>query len=158
MLKESLRILAIILLLVIIITDDFPFYDKMKNSTIQLFLAILVIIFIFYDTTFGFLIGLTLMLIYYEIYKKLKFIKKTNNGIQYEEISNKKNDNIIKSIKLDYITDEHLISAQNNIFDKNNFETEVIGVENIQLYGAQGLNKKPLFLMGYNSLDNLAPI
>lgn len=156
MLKESLRILAILLLFVIIISDDFIFYEKLKNQSTQFFIAIFVILCIFYDATFGFLIGLVVMLIYYEIYKKLKI--KINNDKTI--IIDEENEKQIKTVKLAYITEEHLKSAQNNIFDENNMNKEVKGLEhgfnNEGIYGAQGLDQQKLNVSGYDATDNLS--
>lgn len=156
MLKESLRILAILLLFVIIISDDFMFYEKLKNQATQFFIAIFVILCIFYDATFGFLMGLVMMLVYYEIYKKLKIRKDEEKNIVTEN-NNKKT---IKTVKLAYITDEHLQSAQDNIFDENNMQKEVKGVENgfnnESMYGAQGLDQQKLNVPGYDATNSLS--
>lgn len=150
MIKESLRIFAVLLLFVFIIADDFPFYEKMKNPVLQLLFATIVIGLIFYDPTFGFLMGLVLMLIYYEIYKKIKQITVRKNQ-SYTETATEQ---IVQPEMLEYITDEHLRSAQNNIFDAKNYETEIVGLQhgfnNEELYGAQGLNKKRSNLIGFD--------
>ena len=73
-----LRGLALIAFLIILIMDDFPFYSKMKQPYVQLVLAILAVCLIIIDNIFGFIFAMTLMLIYYEIYKKIK--KKTENN------------------------------------------------------------------------------
>ena len=151
MLKEFLRIFAFVLLLIVIIADDFPFYDKMKNSITQLFLAIVIILMIFYDPLFGFIMGLVIMLIYYEIYKKIKKIK----SVEVKDQSS--NAEEYQPIMMDYITDEHLHSAQNNIVDVDNFNTEVKGLQNgfnnEGLYGAQGIDKQKLNFGGYDQDD-----
>lgn len=156
MLKESLRILAILLLFVIIISDDFMFYEKLKNQATQFFIAIFVILCVFYDATFGFLMGLIVMLIYYEIYKKLKIRKNEEKAIVIDNENPKK----INSVKLAYITEEHLKSAQNNIFDENNMGKEVKGLEhgfnNEGIYGAQGLDQQKLNVAGYDATDSLS--
>lgn len=156
MIKESLRIFAVLLLFVFIIADDFPFYEKMKNSVLQLFLATIVIGLIFYDPTFGFLMGLVLMLIYYEIYKKVKQIT-VKKKQPYNEPATEQ---VAQPDVLEYITDEHLKSAQNNIFDAKNYDTEIVGVQygfnNEELYGAQGLNKKRSNLIGYDETKSFS--
>lgn len=150
MLKDFLRIFAFILLLIVIIADDFPFYDKMKSSITQLFLAIVIILMIFYDPLFGFIMGLVIMLIYYEIYKKIKKIK----SVKVDEPGNVEES---PRMMMDYITDEHLHSAQNNIVDVDNLNTEVKGLQNgfnnEGLYGAQGIDKQKLNFGGYDQDD-----
>jgi hypothetical protein len=142
MIKEGLRLIAIFLLIIIIIMDDFPFYAKMKDAGTQLFLALIVLAMIFYDVTFGFIMGLVLMLIYYEIYKKII--------IQHEKEQYNQS-NIQRSVeggigptKIDFISESHLLQAQNNVWDVNNFNTEVKGIDGL---GAQGLS------IGYDSSD-----
>jgi len=156
MLKESLRILAILLLFIIIISDDFIFYEKLKNQATQFFIAIFVILCVLYDATFGFLIGLVVMLVYYEIYKKLKIRINEEKTI----IVDNENTKTIKNVKLAYITEEHLKSAQNNIFDENNMRKEVKGLEhgfnNEGIYGAQGLDQQKLNVAGYDATDTLS--
>lgn len=149
MIKEALRVVAIFLLLIIIIMDDFPFYKKMKDPTTQMFLALTVLAFIYYDATFGFIMGLVLLLIYYEIYKKIIYsheIKET----RYDSNDNTHTLEEYRELdKIDYITDAHLLAAQNNIFDVANFHTGISGVSGI---GAQGLD------MGFDKDDKYATI
>jgi Ca2+/Na+ antiporter len=156
MLKESLRVLAIVLLLTVAILDDFPFYNKMKDPTTQLFLAIVVMCMLIYDSLFGFFMGLVLMLIYYEIYKKIKITKNNNKQLQ-ESGEADKSQSTNNIMLLDYITDEHLVSAQNNVVDKNNYNTEVKGLpngfNNEGLYSAQGIDKKGLIMSGFDYND-----
>jgi Ca2+/Na+ antiporter len=176
MFKETLRVFAMFLMMIIIIMDDFPFYSKLRNQSTQLFLGIFVICTIYYDLVLGFIMALVMMLIYYEIYKKVKVTKVT-------KVTSKKNDivgiehytkqeeyqphhqhpqqPVIEDkeiqmpehkdkeyqhpptfvghspkistkngiMQLNYISDEHLLAAQNNIFDSQNFATEVKGIE-----------------------------
>lgn len=156
MIKETLRIVAVILLLIIIIMDDFPFYNKLKDPSTQLFLAIIVLICIYYDTTFGFIMGLVLLLIYYEIYKKLIITHEKNTTEKMTEGSNvpvganstsiyaaNSGSKLPPPAKIDYISEAHLVAAQNNIFDIANMNTEITAYgyandDNV-IYGAQGL-------------------
>ena len=74
---------GILLFILILIMDDFPFYKKMKEPYVQLILAIFTVFLLLMDPILGFIISMVLMLIYYEIYKKIdikngKIIK--NNG------------------------------------------------------------------------------
>ena len=177
MLKIALRLCAIMLLLIIIVIDDFPFYYKMKDATTQLFLALFVISCIYFDTTFGFILGLVLMVIYYEIYKKIK--KQTKASIVADnsdfpvmenmtvaqdmsgdvtlnslESSKKAYKSCGKNIKLNYISEEHLLAAQNNIFDSENYAKEIKGIDkgfnDEDAYGAQGLDYKNVNHVGYS--------
>jgi hypothetical protein len=143
MLKEFLRIVALILLIIIVAMDDFPFYQKMKDSLTQLILAVIIIIFIFYDVTFGFIMGIVLLLIYYEIYSKIIKIHQSKYDTDIE------NENITQKNKcvseMEYISNSHLLSAQNNIVNVDNFNSMIQGINGG--YSVQGLN------MGYDAND-----
>ena len=177
MIKIALRCTAMILLLIIIVMDDFPFYEKMKDSATQLFLAIIVVALIYYDTTFGFIMGLVLLLIYYEIYKKIimNYEKKMNENLEQKPSSSQASSKHLLynayepaglstevSEQLNYISAEHLIAAQNNVFDIENYKTEVRGIEhgfnNEKVYGAQGLNSEEVNHIGYNREDLYATL
>jgi len=142
MIKEALRIVAVFLLFIIIIMDDFPFYEKMKDTGTQFFMALCVLLMIFYDVTFGFIMGLVLMLIYYEIYKKIIITHEKELADAEKDIKDKQSkaqqpqQATLPVTKIDYISEAHLLAAQNNIWDVSNFNTEVKGVDGI---GAQGL-------------------
>jgi hypothetical protein len=143
MLKEFLRIVALVLLIIIAAMDDFPFYQKMKDPFTQLILAVIIIILIFYDVTFGFIMGIVLLLIYYEIYSKIIKIHQSKYDIDTE------GENIIQKNKcveeMEYISKSHLLSAQNNIVNVNNFNSIISGIN--EGYSVQGLN------MGYDAND-----
>lgn len=167
--KVSLRMIALLLLIIIILIDDFPFYKKMIYKDIQLFIGMLIIGCIYYDTTFGFILALCLLLIYYEIYSKIKkntvsnndIIKKTSNEpflISNDDVvekirENSKKESECDKIQLNYISDEHLIAAQNNIVDIDNYMSEIKGIEkgfnNEGVYGAQGLDSTNLNKVGF---------
>lgn len=194
MFKETLRVFAIFLMIIIIIMDDFPFYSKLRNQSTQLFLGIFVICAIYYDLVLGFIMALVLMLIYYEIYKKAKVSSNKNDivGIEHytkqeESVYQPQEPPMIENketpvnqekeyqhpptfvghspeittkngiMQLNYISDEHLLAAQNNIFDSENFATEVKGIEkgfnNEAVYGAQGLDSDKVNVHGYDNND-----
>tara|TARA_B000000477_G_scaffold86228_1_gene73193 strand:- start:2803 stop:3300 length:498 start_codon:yes stop_codon:yes gene_type:complete len=147
MINNILRAIGVILFIIILIMDDFPFYKNMKNPLIQLVLAIILVLILLYDPILGFILSMVIMLIYYEIYKKLKNTNKLYNN-KYEDVnynpdkSCKNNKEILNSTlkKYDYVTEEHLIKAQNNIIDKNEYNKEHKYYNNKKEYGAQGLN------------------
>ena len=145
MIKESLRLIAIILLVIIIIMDDFPFYQKLKHPSTQLFMAILIVAFIFYDTTFGFIMGVVLLIIYYEIYKKIIMSHEKQLAEKMSENKQSNESQAYHQTKLDYLSADHLLAAQNNIVDVTNMNTEVKGFDDG--YGAQGIG------MGYDKYD-----
>ena len=105
-----------------------------------------------------------LLLIYYEIYKKIEKKNVNNENFKYILNYNKKykdyehftGNNIINEniIKLDYINEKYLNDAQNNIIDINNYNKDTIikeaDIENS--YCIQGLNND---IKGFNKLDNI---
>jgi len=115
MFKEVCRLLAFIGLVIIIIFDDFPFYNKIKTPQVQLVLAILVVIALFYDTIFGLLLGLVLLLIYYEIYKKI-ILPEQNQQLKIEKQLSEENNNIdtYRPIQQIQYTEQKSISQTKN--------------------------------------------
>lgn len=154
MLRETLRILAFCLLIFVIILDDFPIYSKMKDQVTQFFLALCIIIFIYFDPTFGLIMGFVLLLIYFEIYGKIrKSIQKDSNvqnivapiGSNVWDNEQSRIDSCVT--QMDYITDDHLLSAQNNVFDEDNMKKEVSAIENV--CGTQGFQCDNSKIEGY---------
>jgi len=178
MIKLALRFVAVLLLLIIIIMDDFPFYEKMKDTATQLFLAIFIIAFVYYDTTFGFIMGLVLILIYYEIYKKIIMRHEKMVKESHEKYEDRQRDEVTPSSisqsshnyiplneipsQLNYISQEHLLAAQNNVFDIDNYKTEVKGIKhgfnNEKVYGVQGLDSDHVNYIGYNNEEMYADV
>lgn len=144
---------GILLFILILIMDDFPFYKKMKQPYVQLVLAIFTVMLLLLDPILGFIISMVLMLIYYEIYKKIKMIKENESS----SLETKKEQGVAKPVMLDYLTNEHLIAAQNNIVKEENYNTEVKGLSkgfnNEGMYSAQGIDKENLNKAGYDYTD-----
>jgi len=155
---------AILLFILILIMDDFPFYKKMKEPYVQLILAIFTLCLLIIDCILGFIFAMILMLIYYEIYKKIdKKYKKINNvndkymlnpllkNELYENFT--QFDKINKEIvELDYITEKHLEDAQNNIVNENIYNNELKLNNNDNCYGIQGLQMQDN-IVGYSNND-----
>lgn len=144
--------------------DDFPFYKKMKQPYVQLVLAIFTVMLLLLDPILGFIISMVLMLIYYEIYKKIDIkkgiIKKNDENDKYMLNPLKKNSyeyftekDIVKKniIELDYITEKHLDDAQNNVIDSSIYNNELDNKKVDINYGIQGLKIGDENISGYNS-------
>lgn len=155
---------GILLFILILIMDDFPFYKKMKQPYVQLVLAIFTVMLLLLDPILGFIISMVLMLIYYEIYKKIDIkkgiIKKNNENDKYMLNPLKKNSyeyftekDIVKKdiIELDYITEKHLDDAQNNVIDSSIYNNELDNEKVDINYGIQGLKIGDENITGYNS-------
>lgn len=156
---------GILLFILILIMDDFPFYKKMKEPYVQLILAIFTVFLLLMDPILGFIISMVLMLIYFEIYKKIdikkgKIIKKSDDKYMLNPLLKNKiyenfteTDKIKKNIiELDYITEEHLNNAQNNVINDDIYNKELEkDNDNDIYYGVQGLKIGDENITGYNS-------
>ena len=164
---------GILLFILILIMDDFPFYKKMKEPYVQLILAIFTVFLLLMDPILGFIISMVLMLIYYEIYKKIDIKKgkkidikkgkkiKNNGNDKYllnPLLKNKIYENFTETdkinkhvIEMDYITQQHLDDAQNNVIDNDIYNNELENKDLEIYYGVQGLKIGEENITGYNS-------
>jgi len=89
MIKYSFRILVLVLLFIIILTQDIPYPKLFKSPTVQLYLAIItMIILLMVDNVTGFILGVCLLVLYFKIYNKELKNKKINQ-IKPEETKGK---------------------------------------------------------------------
>jgi len=197
MIINSLRLLAFIFLFVIIIIKEIPLKNTLKDSIIQLYIAIFCIaILIIIDNITGFILTLAILILYFRIYsdeikKKNEFNKENlnkddlkkkdskefpiNNIEETENIehdSNKcnkcpidipKKKNIfnnqdiihthgnIEDNFVPYISEEHLLAAQTNIIDIDNYNSNIensdfnnLDIKKGPLYKIQGLPETSL--------------
>ena len=180
MVIEFLRILLLVVLLFVIILDyDVPVI--INTAVNQLFIALIIIFIILaVDEIVGFLSGLIFLTIYFKFYQKKinnenkdnkeKFTNDNNssplnnlfdyifnpsipssnsNSSSYSNSSS--NSNIIPTVSTDTLK-----SAQNNIFDDNQYEKEIKTYDN-SYGGIQGLNidKLTAFDNNYNNYSTL---
>ena len=79
MIINSLRLIAVILLVIILIIKDIPFKSLFKDSMIQFYLALTCMIFLLLiDNIFGFILSICLLLLYFRIYTSELKNKKEN--------------------------------------------------------------------------------
>lgn len=148
---DILRFLAIIILLLIIAIDNYPYIKFIKNAVIQYIIAIFCIsILLLVDNITGFILILAVLVLYFKIFNKLLNINKNNTS--YALYENDPNNNIYESIyeKINYTTDKNLVDAQNNVFDFENYNSEIKIIESKEkmLYSTQGLDVGSV--KGYN--------
>ena len=136
-----IRLISLIILILVIIYNIFD--NRLKDKNIQILLAIIIMfIFLFIDPLSGFFIACSTFVIYYKLYSNNNFslingrlIKKNNN-----------NENILYN---NYISNEHLVKAQNNIISDP--DNELNGFDNLldkkEVLGTQGLSE---IMNGYN--------
>ena len=168
MVIEFLRILLLVVLLFVIILDyEVPVI--INTSVNQLFIALIIIFIILaVDEIIGFLIGLIFLTIYFKFYQKKinkenntnkeKFTNENNssplnvlfdyifnpsipssNSNSYSDYQSSHSKSSINSDTIPSISNELLKSAQNNIFDDNEYDKEIKTYDN-SYGGIQGLN------------------
>lgn len=154
MILNFFRILSLILLVFIVLLD-IPKYKFLKDPQYQFIIALIILIILLaIDTGIGFILGITILLVYYKVYSKILNEKKQVNNIKSSTNDYKDNNSINKSSELEYISNQHLVSAQNNIFDTKQYNSEVKGFKkgynNENVYGAQGLDFENNNVNGYD--------
>jgi len=146
---DILRFLAIIIFLLIVAINDYPYINAIKDASIQFIIAILCItILLLVDNITGFILILAVMVLYFKLFNK---ILNKNNMTPYTLYEADPKNNIYESIyeKVNYTTDKNLVDAQNNIVDLENYNTEIKIIEkNQKQYSTQGLDGE--FVRGYN--------
>jgi len=200
--ENIFRILALALMFAVVIIKDISYQMIFKDSLVQLYLAIFVIlILLVVDNVTGFILALSLLILYFKIYNNELKSKKSKEGSDdsnkkkhlppakqekqcmldksgacmsehYENVSDEKNklklspsaqavseenrNNSNKTTLLPYITEEHLIAAQNNIVNVRDYENEILGIEkglyNENVYGSQGFDNNNIHMKGYDEV------
>jgi hypothetical protein len=130
---QFLRIIALIILIVLSLVD-FKFVSFLvKKEWLYILSTLIIIIMLFIDAITGFILTLGLITIILKMY---------NLQVPWGYNNNKNDEKM-----LDYITPEHLRSAQNNIIiDEENYKKEWKGIQGVygeDVYGAQGLEILP---------------
>lgn len=165
MIQNILKFISIIILIICIIINDISSISNyIKNKYIQLYIALFIIfILVFIDNLAGFILGLSLLLIYFKVYhKELKIknnivdkpITKCNGNKEcfLDNTENKKTEYIKIEKETGYTTAENLLDAQNNIINVENYNKELLGTDDIlttqKIYGAQGLDNDHNHFMG----------
>lgn len=162
MIINFFRIISL-LFLIFITLIDIPINKRLKDPQWQFIIAfIIILILLLVDTGIGFILALAFLIIYFKIYNKY-FLRNLLNDVNNSsndnggDNRNSKDCNINNLIKLNYISPEHLLSAQNNIVDIKNYNTEVKGFEkgynNENVYGAQGTDIDKNNFKGYEKTD-----
>jgi len=146
---DILRFLAIVIFLLIIVIDKYPYDILIKNTNIQFIIALFCItVLLLIDNITGFILILAVLVLYFKLFNKILI----NNNKPYTLYENDPNNNIYESIyeKVDYTTDKNLIDAQNNIVDFENYNSEIKIIESKEkmLYSTQGLDAGNV--KGYN--------
>jgi hypothetical protein len=168
-----------VLLFIIILVQDIPYTRLFKNASVQLYLAIAVmLVLLMFDNVTGFILGICLLVLYFKIYnKELKNKKKTKplNTEPKQECSldkpcdkktiienhvshNETNKPVVTKpvvMQIAYVTEENLLAAQNNIVNIECYNKEVMGIAKENGYGSQGLDKQNSHIRGYDMQNAL---
>lgn len=128
------RIFAVILLLVATLVPSRAL-QIVTVAEVQLVLGTFVVLFLLLrDPLAGLIMGGALLITYFRAYR-------AKYGITWTPFQ--KDTYPMSSLVSDYITPEHLKSAQNNVVDESNFAVELKGIQGVYgepVYGAQGLD------------------
>jgi Ca2+/Na+ antiporter len=164
MLDDFIKIILLLLLLITIIVD-IPIYNFLKSSQYQFLIALIILsILLFVDTGMGFILAIIMFIIYFKIYTKIinknseenmdnknNSDKNDNDTVAKENIDDK---NITDKNNILYISPQHLVAAQNNIFNIESYNTEVKGFQkghnNENVYSAQGFDIEKNYVSGFD--------
>ena len=93
MIINSLRLLAVILLVIILIIKEIPFKPLFKDAMIQFYLALTCMLFLLLiDNIFGFILSICLLLLYFRIYTTELHNKKEPKETKEDSKGDKKED------------------------------------------------------------------
>ena len=141
---EYIILRILILSLIILVTlIDINYLDFISKLEIQLLLGTLAIIFIlFIDPYTGLLLALLFLITY------LRYYMKKYNISFYEKEYNKYPMNSL--VTNEYITEQHLKDAQNNIVNNSNEYIGIKGVYGEPVYSSQGIDR---IMPGFDKLN-----
>lgn len=130
------RLLALISILVIVLSPQ-ELFQIFRRPELQLIVAtFVVIVLVMYDALTGLILGLALIALYVKLYNTVlamdSFIAPRDN----------RNKGPMACLMDKYITKDHLTSAQSNVVDETQLDTQVVGIPSIskdQVFGAQGM-------------------
>lgn len=132
------RLLALICLIGLILLPK-SIFDAFKQPEVQIIVATFVLtVLIMFDVYSGLILGIGLIVVYYRLFNE----KVSVDSFASSEVRNK---GPMACIMGKYITNEHLKSAQNNVVDETEMDTQIIGMagkNSEQVFGAQGTYKK----------------
>jgi hypothetical protein len=136
------RIVALFVLIVATLAP-IRFLGFVVIPEMQLILGTLVVLYLLIrDPLSGLLLGVALLLMYFRVFAA-KYGFTWKNIIKPLSKKSAHQYPMVPSLVSDYITPDHLRSAQNNIVDDKDYQIEVKGIDGIYgetVYGAQGMD------------------
>jgi membrane protein implicated in regulation of membrane protease activity len=142
------RLIALALLLVLTLTPT-RYLNVFKRPDIQFVAATFtVLVLVVYDVYAGLVLSLGLVVLYFRLYRQ---------DVAFLDTQDVRSKGPMANLVGKYLTPEHLQRAQDNVVDKADFDTEIVGIKGVYgepVYGAQGLDnsmpglEKPKTLSG----------
>jgi len=132
-------ILIAIFVLMLAALLDVSYFINIVKPDIQIALGILVVaVTIFDNFATGLILGIAVLLMYLRVY-----VIKYGVSLEFWKVAAATADGKypMKSLVKGYVTSQHLKDAQDNTFDDQNFDKELIGIKGVYgeaVYGAQG--------------------
>lgn len=128
------RLLALVFL-VFATMVSLPYVRFVIRPDVQLILGTVITLYIvMWDAVTGFIFGLSLLILYLRVYGN-------TFGLTWNQVLGIDRINRPSSSSMPYITPEHLESAQNNIVNQMDYNTEMKGITGVygeEVYSAQG--------------------
>jgi Ca2+/Na+ antiporter len=151
----SLRVLALILLVVIFIIKEIPFKNLFKDVMIQFYLALTcILLLLVVDNIFGFILSICLLSLYFRIYtSELNIL---NNNTKHDNVSvNNNNDNNTNNdvindkcvMNMDYVNIDKKLTLEINNGNGTSCLVPYITEENLlaaqsNVFNPEGYNKE----------------
>lgn len=130
------RIIALLVIVAAAVVPESAL--EFLNSRVVQFIAAFVVVatIIVYDVYAGILLGVALMVAYFRLHSQMILTWDFWR-------SGARNGGPMANLVQDYITPEHLESAQSNVFDPSDYGIEMKGIDGVYgepVYGAQGMD------------------
>lgn len=129
--RNAVRILGLGILITATLIDPTPFKVLTRADIQIVFAALIVFVILFVDHIFGFMIGLSVLVIYSRVFVNTYGVRPFGNKVTEGQVSA-------------YVTEQHLDNAQNNIVDAAHVDEPYKGVNGMRgeaVYSAQGLDR-----------------
>lgn len=132
------RIIALLLVIGATVTPVGNFSEILESRVVQFVMAVIVVLItIIHDVYTGLLLGLALIILYFRMHSRL-----IANWGDIPNLDSRKGGPMAGLVQ-EYITPEHLQSAQSNVFEMNDYDVEMKGIKGVYgepVYGAQGID------------------
>jgi hypothetical protein len=128
------RLVALLCLLVLALLPTEGLYVFMKSEVQLLVATFSVAILVLYDVYAGLILCLGLVVLYYRLY---------GHHTVYLDNAELRDKGPMANLVTKFLTPEHLKSAQNNVVNEADYDSEIVGIDGMygkSVYGAQGMD------------------